>query len=68
MNLALTFKDYNGILRIGQFDGGMDAITNRTDDFAVRIELANQSAITHERNSAEAWRYGRPVQDQAPSA
>ena len=32
---------FNGIVRIGQFDGNMNAITNQTNDFAVRIELAN---------------------------
>ena len=32
---------FNGIVRIGQFDGNVDAITNQTHDFAVRIELAN---------------------------
>lgn len=32
---------FNGIVRIGQFDGNMDAITNQTGDFTARIELAN---------------------------
>ncbi|MBX7233828.1 MAG: hypothetical protein K1X65_05540 [Caldilineales bacterium] len=32
---------FNGIVRIGQFDGSLDAITSQTGDFAVRIELAN---------------------------
>jgi hypothetical protein len=32
---------FTGIVRIGQFDGDMGAITNQTNDFAVRIELAN---------------------------
>jgi hypothetical protein len=32
---------FTGIVRIGQFDGSMDAIINQTNDFAVRIELAN---------------------------
>ena len=32
---------FNGIVRIGQFDGTMDAITSQTSDFLVRIELAN---------------------------
>lgn len=32
---------FNGIVRIGQFDGDMDAITNQTDDFTATIELAN---------------------------
>lgn len=31
---------FNGIVRIGQFDGNMDAITSQTDDFTARIELA----------------------------
>lgn len=32
---------FNGIVRIGQFDGNIDAITSQTGDFTVRIELAN---------------------------
>ena len=32
---------FNGIVRIGQFDGSMDAITSQTGDFTARIELAN---------------------------
>lgn len=32
---------FTGIVRIGQFDGDMDAITSQTNDFVVRIELAN---------------------------
>jgi hypothetical protein len=32
---------FNGIVRIGQFDGNMDAITSQTGDFTARIELAN---------------------------
>jgi hypothetical protein len=32
---------FTGIVRIGQFDGNMDAITSQTGNFAARIELAN---------------------------
>ena len=32
---------FNGIVRIGQFDGNMDAITSQTGDFTARIELVN---------------------------
>jgi hypothetical protein len=32
---------FNGIVRIGQFDGNMDAITSQSGDFTARIELAN---------------------------
>ena len=32
---------FTGIVRIGQFDGDMDAITSQLDDFTARIELAN---------------------------
>lgn len=32
---------FTGIVRIGQFDGTMDAITSQMGDFAARIELAN---------------------------
>lgn len=32
---------FNGIVRIGQFDGNMDAITSQTGDFPATIELAN---------------------------
>lgn len=32
---------FTGIVRIGQFDGSMDAITSQTGDFTARIELAN---------------------------
>jgi hypothetical protein len=32
---------FSGIVRIGQFDGNMDAITSQTSDFTARIELAN---------------------------
>ena len=31
---------FNGIVRIGQFDGNMDDISNQTGDFTARIELA----------------------------
>jgi hypothetical protein len=31
---------FNGIVRIGQFDGNMDAISSQTGDFTARIELA----------------------------
>ena len=31
---------FNGIVRIGQFDGSVDAIVNQTGDFTARIELA----------------------------
>ena len=32
---------FNGIVRIGQFDGNMDAIMSQTSDFTAKIELAN---------------------------
>jgi hypothetical protein len=32
---------FNGIVRIGQFDGNIDAITSQTGDFPATIELAN---------------------------
>lgn len=32
---------FNGIVRIGQFDGNMDVITSQTGDFIATIELAN---------------------------
>jgi hypothetical protein len=32
---------FNGIVRLGQFDGDMAAITSQTGDFIVKIELAN---------------------------
>lgn len=32
---------FNGIVRIGQFDGNMEAISGQTGDFTVRIELTN---------------------------
>ncbi len=31
---------FNGIVRIGQFDGNMDAISSQAGDFTARIELA----------------------------
>ena len=31
---------FTGIVRIGQFDGDMDAITSQIDDFTASIELA----------------------------
>ena len=31
---------FSGIVRIGQFDSSMDALTSQTDDFTARIELA----------------------------
>ena len=31
---------FNGIVRIGEFDGEMDAIERQSDDFSVRIERA----------------------------
>jgi len=31
---------FNGIVRLGQFDGTMEAITSQTGDFTARIELA----------------------------
>ena len=31
---------FNGIVRIGQFDGSMEAISSQTGDFTARIELA----------------------------
>lgn len=41
--IVFLYKDigyFNGIVRLGQFDGNMDAITNQTNDFTARIELA----------------------------
>ncbi len=32
---------FNGIVRIGQFDGSVDGIVRETGDFTARIELAN---------------------------
>lgn len=31
---------FNGIVRIGQFDGSMDSLVSQTGDFTARIELA----------------------------
>jgi len=31
---------YNGIVRVGEFEGGMEAIERQSDDFSVRIERA----------------------------
>ena len=42
-DLVLYYDDvgyFNGIVRIGQFDGSVDAIVSQTRDFNVRIELA----------------------------
>ena len=41
--LVFYYRDvgyFNGIVRIGQFDGNLDAITSQKGDFSVRIELA----------------------------
>jgi len=41
--VVFLYKDigyFTGIVRIGQFDGDMDAITSQTGNFAARIELA----------------------------
>jgi Cyclophilin-like family len=44
--LTLTFSDlnnvgfWNGIVRIGEFDGDVDAIERQSDDFSVTIERA----------------------------
>ncbi len=32
---------FNGIVRLGRFDGDMNAITSQTSDFVARIELAD---------------------------
>jgi hypothetical protein len=43
VDLVFYYDDvgyFNGIVRIGQFDGGVDALTSRTGDFTARIELA----------------------------
>ena len=43
-NLVFYYGDvgyFNGIVRVGQFDGSVDAISNQASDFTVRIELAN---------------------------
>ena len=42
-NLVFYYGDvgyFSGIVRIGQFDGNMDAITSQTGNFSARIELA----------------------------
>ena len=42
-DLVFYYNDvgyFTGIVRIGQFDGDMDAITSQTGDFTARIELA----------------------------
>jgi hypothetical protein len=42
-NLIFYYGDvgyFNGIVRIGQFDDDMNAITSQTGDFTARIELA----------------------------
>lgn len=42
-NLVFYYGDvgyFNGIVRIGQFDGYIDAIASQTGDFTARIELA----------------------------
>ncbi len=41
--LVFYYRDvgyFNGIVRIGEFDSNMDAITSQTGDFSARIELA----------------------------
>src|SRR5215216_6990505 len=43
VDLVLYYDDvgyFNGIVRIGQFDGSVDAIASQTGDFTARIELA----------------------------
>ena len=35
-----TLGYFSGIVRLGQFDGDMNAITSQTGDFTARIELA----------------------------
>ena len=42
-NLVFYYDDvgyFTGIVRIGQFDGSMDAIVSQTGNFTARIELA----------------------------
>ena len=42
-NLVFYYDDvgyFTGIVRIGQFDGSMDAISRQTGNFTARIELA----------------------------
>jgi hypothetical protein len=41
--IVLYYEDvgyFTGIVRLGQFDGGIGAITSQTSDFTARIELA----------------------------
>jgi hypothetical protein len=43
-NLVFYYGDvgyFSGIVRIGLFDGNMDAISSQAGDFTARIELAN---------------------------
>jgi hypothetical protein len=43
-NLVFYYEDvgyFTGIVRLGQFDGDMDAITSQTGNFTARIELTN---------------------------
>jgi len=43
-NLVFYYGDvgyFNGIVRIGQFDGSVDAIAGQTGDFTARIELVD---------------------------
>lgn len=45
-NLVFYYGDvgyFNGIVRIGEFDGSMDVIAGKTDDFTALIELAPQA-------------------------
>lgn len=42
-NLVFYYGDvgyFNGIIRIGQFDGNLEAILSQTSEFTARIELA----------------------------
>ncbi len=42
-NLVFYYDEvgyFNGIVRLGQFDGSMDAISSQTGTFTARIELA----------------------------
>jgi hypothetical protein len=42
-NLVFYYGDvgfWNGIVRIGEFDGEMDAIERQSDDFSVTLERA----------------------------
>jgi hypothetical protein len=43
-NLVFYYDDvgyFTGIVRLGQFDGSMEAITSQTGEFTARIELAD---------------------------